>query len=246
MQLANLFLTSQQTAMQQAMDVVANNIANANTTGFKSETISFDSYMQPGSSTKANFAVPRSTRRDVAEGPIQTTGNPLDLAIHGDAYFQVQGADGNKLYTRAGTFLINSQGQISTYGGQPVLSDGGQPITVPDTSTDINISGDGYITVKTDNGTSLTELGKIGLVKFDNDQLLKSQGGSLYSTDQTAAKATDASVVQGSIEQSNVNSIQEMTHMMQIMRSYEQASNMMGQENSRLDDAINKLSKTTA
>src|SRR5258708_4928268 len=144
MQSASLVLLSDQQALQRAIDVVANNVANASTTGFKREGIAFDTLLsQSTSGQPVSFVVDRSTYRDASTGPIQATGNQLDLAIEGPGYFQVRGLDGASTnYTRGGAFQVNNEGQIVTLSGQPVLSDGGQPITLPDTVTQINISGD--------------------------------------------------------------------------------------------------------
>ena len=246
MQSSNLVLLSQQQSLQQAMDVVSNNIANSSTTGFKREAMSFDTYLShPASGQNINFIVSRGTYRDTTGGPIQSTGNQLDLAIQGQGYFQVQGADGTSRYTRGGSFQLNNQGQLTTQSGLPVLNDGGQPITIPDTASQINISSDGFITAKTDNGTSLSEVGKVGLVKFDNEQQMKSEGNGLYATSQTASASQNGSIVQGAVEQSNVQPITEMTQMLKIYRAFEQSSNMINQENQRRDDAITKLAKTT-
>lgn len=247
MQTANLVLLSTQDALQKAMDVVANNIANASTTAFKREDIAFATYIsRPESGQKLSFVVPRATFRDSSNGPIAPTHNPLDLAIQGQGYFQVRGADGQPRFTRNGSFQLDTQGQIVTHAGQPVLSSAGQPITIPDTATDINISGDGYITAKTDNGTSLAELGKIAVVKFDDDQKLQSEGSGLFTSADPSKPATDSSVVQGSLEQSNVSAVTEMTQMIKIMRSYEQASGLISKEDDRRTEALTKLSKTTA
>jgi len=247
MQSPSLVLLSNQQALQRSMDIVANNVANASTTGFKREGIEFDtlvSHAAQGETT--DFVVDRATYRDASVGPIQTTGNPLDVAIQGQGYFSVRAADGTTKYTRAGSFQLDPLGQIITQSGLPVLGDGGQPITIPDTATSINIASDGDVTAKTDNGTSLSELGKIAVVKFGNEQALKAEGAGLYSTSQVSAPAEDSSVMEGALEQSNVQPITEMTQMIKIMRTYEQTSNLIGQENTRLTDAIDKLSKTSA
>ena len=247
MQTANLVLLSTQYALQKAMDVVANNIANASTTGFKREDIAFSTYVsRPESGQKLSFVLPRATFRDSSSGPITPTHNPLDLAIQGQGYFQVQGADGKPRFTRNGSFQLDSQGRVVTHDGLPVLSSSGQPITVPDSATIINISGDGFITAKTGNGTSLSELGKIGVVKFDNDQKLQSEGAGLYASPDPSRPALNSSIVQASLEESNVQPVVEMSQMIKIMRSYEQASGLISKEDNRRTEALMKLSKTTS
>ena len=246
MQSPSLILLSDQQALQRAMDIVANNVANVSTSGFKRIGIEFDTLLaRPAPNQTLNFVVDRATYRDAATGPIQPTHNPFDVAIQGPGYFQVSTPEGTR-YTRVGSFALDPQGQLTTMAGHPVLGDGGQPITIPDTVTDINISGDGFITARTDNGSSLAELGKISVVKFDSEQAMQAQGKGLYSTSQTPTPSTDGSIVQGAIEQSNVQPVIEMTQMIKIMRAYEQTATLIRQENRRLEDAINTLARTTA
>ena len=248
---SNLVLLSGQVALAQAMDVVANNIANANTTGFKREGIAFNTYLKhddrPGATNKkpTQFVYDRGTYRDTSAGPIVNTGNPLDLAIQGKGFFQIQMADGTTAYTRAGAFQLDPQGQIETLSGQPVMGDGGNPIIIPVTASQVNISGDGFVTARVDEGTQLAQIGKIPLVKFDNEQDMQAQGNGLYTTKQEAQEDKDAVIKQGAIEQSNVQPVTEITDMIQIMRSYEMAANMISNENERQTSAVQRLEKTT-
>jgi flagellar basal-body rod protein FlgF len=243
----SLVLLSNQQALQRAMDIVANNIANSSTTGFKREGIEFDTLLsQPAPGESINYVVDRATYRDPSNGPIEVTGNTLDFAIQGSGYFQVQGPNGKVEYTRSGAFQINNQGQLVTLAGLPVLGDSGQAIVIPDTTTELTISGDGFLSARVDNGSNLSQLGKISIVKFENEQQLQSQGNGLYTSSQPSAPASSSTVVQGALEQSNVQSVKEMTQMIHIMRSYEQAANMISQENGRLNNAITTLSKTSA
>ncbi len=246
MESASLVLISNQEALQRAMDVVANNVANSSTSGFKREGIEFDTLLTRTTPHESlNFVVDRATYRDASSGPINPTSNPLDFAIQGSGYFPVQTPQGIR-YTRAGAFELNTDGQIVTMSGDLLLGEGNQPITIPETATQINVSADGFVTAKVDNGASLAELGKVSVVKFDSEQALQPVGKGLYTTDQVPAPAENSGIVQGALEQSNVEPVVEMTQMIQIMRSYEQAVNLLGQENSRIDNALSTLSKTTA
>lgn len=243
----SLVLLSDQSAISRSMDIIANNVANSSTNGFKREGIEFDTYVsRPAANKTLNFVVDRATYRDASVGPIKTTGNPLDLAIEGSGYFEVQAPDGTTKYTRAGSFQLNSQGQIVNQSGYPVLSDGNAPITIPDTTRSVTITGDGTVSARVDDGVDLAVIGKVGLANFADEQQMQAQGGGLYTTSQTALPTTDsATIVQGSLEESNVSPIEEMTAMIRIMRSYEQTSNLITQENQRLDNAISILSKTS-
>ena len=243
---SNLVLLSSQMALQRSVDVVANNIANSSTTGFKREGIQFSSFVSKGGTSQStSFVQDKATFRDTAPGTITTTGNDLDLAIQGAGYFQVQAPDGSTKYTRNGAFHADSQGQIVTSTGLPVLSDAGQPIALPEGSTDLTISGDGFITAQVGTGSSRAQLGKIGVVKFDNEQLVISQGKSLLTTTQTPIPVTGNAIVQGATETSNVQPVTEITDLIRIQRAYEQATNLIGDQNTKLSAAIDKLSQTT-
>lgn len=242
----SLVLLSDQIALQRSVDVVANNIANSSTTGFKRQGIQFETYnSRPSPWQNTSFVYDRATYRDATPGTTVATGNPLDLAIQGNGYFQIQTPQGTR-YTRDGAFRTDGEGQIVTSNGLPVLSDGGQPLTLPEDARDITISGDGTVTAQTGTATSRAQLGKIGVVKFDNDEALSPTNGSLLTTTQTPTPVVGNPIVQGAVENSNVSPVAEITNLIRIQRAYEQASNLAGQENARLSTAIDKLSQTTA
>jgi flagellar basal-body rod protein FlgF len=246
MESPSLVLLSNQEALQRAIDIVANNVANSSTTGFKREGIEFDTLLsQPTPDESIDFVVDRATYRDYSTGPIETTGNPLDLAIQGAGYFAVQTPQGIR-YTRSGAFQLNTEGQIVTLSGDLVMGEGDQPITLPSTAYQVNISADGFVTARVDNGVSLAQIGRIAVQKFTNEQAMQQVGNGLYATDEEGVPADDSSIVQGALEQSNVQPVTEITQLIQIMRSYEQTVNLIGQENSRVDTALSTLSKTTA
>lgn len=243
---SNLVLLSNQLALSRSMDVVANNVANASTTGFKREGIEFDTLVNRTAPNRAiSFVFDRATYRDASTGPIETTHNPLDLAIQGQGYFQVQAPDGSTRYTRAGSFTLNSSGQLTTLAGYPVLGDGGQPVTIPESASQINVSGDGFITARVGAEAALAQLGKIGVVTFANEAGLEPVGNSLYAASEVPQPSTSSTIVQGAVEQSNVQPVTEITNMIKIMRAYEQSANLISQSNTLQNDAITRLSKTT-
>jgi flagellar basal-body rod protein FlgF len=245
MESPSLVLLSNQEALQRAMDVVANNVANASTTGFKRESIQFDTLLsKPAPDQTLDFVIDRATYRDASSGPITPTNNPLDLAIQGSGYFPVQTPQGTR-YTRVGTFQLNTDGEITTLSGYPLLGAGDQPITVPSTAFQINIAPNGDVTARVDDGVSLLGIGKLEVETFNNEQGMQAQGGGLYTTSEEPTPADTPNIVQGALEESNVQPVAEITNMIQIMRYYEQTVNMIGQENQRLDNAIDKLSKTS-
>jgi flagellar basal-body rod protein FlgF len=240
----NLVLLSDQMAMQRSVDIVANNIANSSTTGFKREGIQFNTYLsQTTPKQSTSYVYDKATYRDTTPGTLSSTGNPLDLAIQGQGYFQIQTPQGTQ-YTRDGAFRTDNQGQIVNSSGMPVLSDGGQAITLPDDARDITISGDGFLTAQVGTGSSRAQLGKIGVVSFDNDQLVVPAGNGMLTTTQTPTPVLGNAIMQGAIEESNVKPVVEITDLIKLQRAYEQASNLIGSENTRLSDAIDKLSAT--
>ena len=246
MQAAGLVLTSYQDSLSRALDIVANNVANASTTGFKREDIQFETLItRPTPTDQIDFGVDRGTFRDTAAGPLITTGNPLDVAIQGAGYFEIQTKGGIR-YTRGGSFQLNGQGEVVTGSGEKLLGDGDQPITLPEDAQNIQVGADGIVTVKSGTGISMEQVGKLKVVKFDREQELQSVGNGQYSTSQPPKPSPDASIVQGMVEQSNVQSVNEITHMIGILRSYQQVVHMLDLEYQRQSSAISRLSKATA
>ena len=246
MQGASLVLTAYQDALSRSMDIVANNVANINTTGFKRQELKFDTLLsRPTPRDSFAFGVDRGTFRDAGQGPSLVTGNPFDLAIQGGGYFQIQ-TDAGIRYTRAGAFLLNAQNQMVTATGDRLLGDGDQPITIPEDARDIVIAADGVISARSGTGTGATQLGKLKLVKFEREQGLQMIGNGLYASKETPQTATGSDIVQGMLEQSNVRSVTEITNMIEINRTYQQTMRLLDAEMQRQKDAINRLSKATA
>ena len=172
MENALLIGLSRQMVLERQMDVVANNLANVNTNGFKTDASLFQEYLKTGahednfigSDRAVSYVQDSGTYRDLTQGPLQPTNNPLDLAIDGDAYLVVQTAGGER-YTRDGGLQLNSQGQLVTVAGDTVLGGSG-PIVFQPTDHDINVSPDGTVTVLEGNGTTDAIRGKLLLVSF--------------------------------------------------------------------------------
>ena len=166
---------SQQMALQNEMNVTANNIANMNTPGYKKESILFLDYLNkaPGGGDTLHQVQDYGSYRDLAPGAFQQTSNPLDVAIQGDGYFGVQTPAGTR-YTRDGGFSLDANRQIVTRAGYPVMSDGGAPLTVPADASNIIITQQGGVT------TNKGPLGHLKIVGFANQQNLKQTGGNLY------------------------------------------------------------------
>ena len=225
-----------QTVLKRKMDIIADNIANLSTPGFKAEMMA----VIPEADTKAAkdeaMAVPLGLVRDIRAGDLTHTSNALDLAIKGDGYFVVQTPAGER-YTRNGRFQLNAEGQIVNSSGHPVLGDAGGPITVPTDAGRLSISSDGTISSRT--GT----LGTIGVVTFANQQALIRTEGTLFIANDPPQPAEKAEVVQGAVENSNVKAVLQITEMIAVMRGYQQAQRIIDTENERERRAIQTLTR---
>jgi flagellar basal-body rod protein FlgF len=236
---------SREAALWRQMAVVANNMANANTPGFKAEQVMFTSYLAKTKSDTSPFGRSMSFVQDLGvlhdtrEGPLTQTGDSLDLAIHGPGYYTVDTPAGPR-YTRDGHFQLDSNGMVVTSSGYPLMQASGNPIVLAPGESSITVAGDG--TVSTENG----QIGQLQVVNFANEQELQPLGDGTYSTTQTPTPLAHASIVQGMLEQSNVQPIGEMTGMLNILRNYEGVMNMIQSEHDRQMKAIDALSGAQA
>lgn len=253
MQNALLVGLSRQMTLERQMDVIANNVANANTNGFKADHSLFEEYLNSNAhednflpaDRRVSYVLDRGTFRNTSQGPLQATKNPLDLAIEGAGFLVVQTAAGER-YTREGNLQLNSRGQLVTASGDLVLGNSG-PITFQQTDHDITVSPDGTITVLEGTSRVDTIRAKLRLVSFDDPQKLLKQGFNLYDTGSAVAQPdTKSTVLQGFVEKSNVNSVVEMTRMVEVMRAYTQIANMLQQQSDLRKSAIEKLADVPA
>jgi len=245
MQGASLVLTSYQDSLHAAMDVIANNVANLNTTGFKRETVAFDSYLvQPTPKDSFEFVLDEGTYRDIAQGSFITTGNPLDVAIQGSGYFPVQ-TDAGVRYTRSGSFQLDFEGNLVTSSGEKVLDGGNQVINFPSDARDILIGGDGTISAKSGAGSAVTEVGRLAAFEFKDEQALVSVGSGFYRAVESPEVSETAQLMQGAVEQSNVKGIEEMTRMIEVSRAYQRVARLLETEQQRQASAIKRLGKIT-
>ncbi|MGE0109182.1 MAG: flagellar basal-body rod protein FlgF [Bdellovibrionales bacterium] len=243
MQGASLVLGSYQESLETAMAVIANNVANVNTTGFKRETIDFDSFLsKPTPQDSFLFAVEDGTYRDTSQGAVSLTGNPLDIAVQGHAYLAVQTKAGTR-YTRAGAFQVSQEGELVTARGERVLDDGGQSITFPTDARNILISGDGKISAETGAAGTIAEIGKLGLYEFQHESAMEKIGLNLYASAEAPSQSETSKVVQGAVESSNVSGVEEMTRMIEVSRAYQRIANLVHAEHERQVSAIQRLGK---
>jgi len=218
----------------QALDTIANNLANASTVGYRAQHNQFSSVLAAASGAPDsdlnqainNYGILSGTTLDQSQGALQKTGNDLDLAIQGSGYFVVQTADGS-MYTRNGSFQVSAKGQLVTAAGDPVMGDKGV-IAMPPGS--VSISPDGTIS---SNGAVA---GKLKLVSFPAGTTLTSAGESYYSAPpKTETAATDSSVKQGMLESSNVNPVTSMVELITAQRSAEMMQRELSMYSSEMD-----------
>jgi len=246
MQGAGLILTSYVQSLERVMDITANNVANMTTTGFKRHGIAFDTYIiQPARQSEFQFAVENGTYRDIQQGPTVMTGNPLDVSIQGEGYFPVQTSQGIR-YTRAGSFMLNGEGELVTPQGYQVLGDGGAAIAVPEDARDITIASDGTVSAAIGPEANMQELGRLRVMGFVADQALMHVGDNLYMANEEPEAVEGSRMVQGGIEQSNVQGVVEMSRMMEVTRTYQTIVHLLELENERQRTAISRLGSTTA
>lgn len=234
---------SRQMVLRRNLDAIANNVANADTTGYKAERMVFARWVEHLQPSKpagdASFVIDRSTYHEFADGALTETRNPLDVALSGDGWFQVAGADGQPRYTRDGRFHRDPTGRLVTQSGLSVSADGGGEIVIPADARQVTITQDG--TVSADGEA----LGRLGVVRIPNPQTMVKEGDGLYTAAMPAVPADRAqvSVQQGFIEHSNVKPIVEITRMMQATRDYEQAQKIIDGEDDRQRKLIERLGR---
>lgn len=229
---------SRQEALRRQMDVMANNIANMNTTGFKNQRMLFQEYLEQPVRQQDSMAFVQDfgLLRNIQPGPLNVTDNPLDVALRDRGYFTVETFAGPR-YTRGGSFTINSDRELVDVNGLPVLSDTDTRIIIPIEAQNIAISGTG--TVSTEDG----EIAQLKVVTFADEQRMELLGGGLYATDQQPEFVENPEIAQGAIEGSNVQPVVEMTMMMEVVRQYQSTQKMIDSEHERIRGALQKLSR---
>ena len=248
-------------AQSTRMRVIANNLANVNTTGFKRdraefETLAYQTLTAAGATASGEnqYATGLSlgsgvqmigTARVNSQGALNTTDNPFDLAIEGEGFFQVTRPDGSAAYTRAGNFQKSSEGKLVTAEGLPLQPE----IQIPEGATSVTIGTDGTVSVTLAGQTEATEAGKIEIARFVNPSGLQALGGNLYA--ETAASGAAqvgpaalegrGSIRQGALEGSNVNVVQELVDMIETQRAYEVNAKMVAATDEMLRNANQQL-----
>jgi flagellar basal-body rod protein FlgF len=243
---------SRQVALQRELDVIANNLANLNTNGFKGDSVQFEEYLSsparvdsfPLADRRVSFVQDRSTITDYSQGPLTQTGNALDVAIAGDGFLVVDTPAGER-YTRNGALSRSANGDLVTSEGYRVRGANGA-IQFDQNDADILIARDGTISAM--NGNQIADRGKLRLVSFADPQRLTKEGLSLLSAagQQPQAASAASTFVQGMVEKSNVQPVVEMGRMIEVTRAYTSLANLMTRTDELRRTAINKLGDTSA
>jgi flagellar basal-body rod protein FlgF len=233
---------SRQMTLRRELDIIANNIANADTSGFKVEDSMTRTEAKAAPRTPQSdaikFVLDDGVARDFGQGGMTQTSSPLDLAIEGKGFFTIDTPAGPR-YTRDGRFTLDAAGQLTNQAGQPVLSDGGAPIVVDPLLGAVNIAADGSVS------QGINALGKVGVSRFDDMSSLRKDGDNLFrnTSNQTANAAPDARIRQGMLESSNVKTIEQITRLIEVNRAYDSVSKMMADTSDLSSRSIERLGK---
>jgi flagellar basal-body rod protein FlgF len=218
---------SRQMVLRRELDIVANNIANADTNGFKVESLMTKTdpkapAMTLGGPKPVKFVIADGVARDFSQGQLRRTDSPLDLAIEGQGMFRVTTPTGER-YTRDGRFRTDDRGRLTTQSGAPVMDEGGSEIVLEVDKGPVSIATDGTVTQGRD------RVGKVGVVQFASLSALEKTGDNLFqnTSNLQPTPAPDARIRQGMLEGSNVKPIQEITRLIEVSRAYEQMAKMM-------------------
>ena len=234
---------SRQIVLRRQMDIVANNIANADTNGFKVESLLTAETPGPPASTfegpkPVKFVAANGVARDFGQGALRRTDAPFDMAVEGQGFFKVNTKSGDR-FTRDGHFRMDDLGRLVTQGGDPVADDGGGEITLDPQKGQFTVAADGTVS------QGQERVAKIGVYQFANLGALDKTGDNLYqnASNQQPTLATDAKVRQGMLEGSNVNPIVEITRMIEVNRAYEQVTRMMDSQSELTRSTITRMGR---
>jgi flagellar basal-body rod protein FlgF len=236
MDLAGIVALSRQSGLARELQSVANNIANLSTTGYRREGMLFAEFVKALPIEGGSVALTEARARyfDAAQGSLEETGGSLDLAIEGEGFFTVRTPEGERL-TRAGAFTRNAEGVVVNMDGHPLLDEGGGEILIPFEATATAVSSDGTLSVDGE------PVARIGLVTVEDQTKLFREAGVLFRADTAPMPVADGRVLQGFLEQSNVNPVAELARMVEVQRAYEYGQKLMDQEDDRIRLVVRTL-----
>lgn len=229
---------TRQSGLAREMRIIANNVANMNTSGFRAEQLIFSEYVAARGGDEHSLSMANAgTRRVITkQGPLKQTSGTFDLAIEGPGFFMIQGPSGEEL-TRSGHFFVSGASRLVTADGFHVLDEGGSPITVPQEEGPIGVSRDGTMSI---NGGPFA---KIAIVDPINELGLRRVGDTRFAAPDGWDFSENTKVMQGFLEDSNVNALEQMSRMIEVQRAYELGQSLMERENERIKKVVDTLGK---
>ena len=230
-----------QVALNRRLDALANNLANAGTVGFRGDGVKFDSLVSTQARPSVAYPSGGTDYVTLSAGPTQRTGNPLDFAVRGDAWMSLMSPTG-QVYTRDGRVEIATTGELRSVNGYPLLDASGSPLLIDPAAGEVSVAPDGSITQRG------RQVGTIGLFEFDRDARFTRFDNSSVTADREANPVTNfaaAGVMQGHLEQSNVNPVREMSRLIEIQRAFDNVTASMDMIDSSQQDAIKTLGATS-
>ena len=229
---------SRQMVLRRQLDVIANNVANMNSHGYKRQRSVFQEYMMDvgGGGRPLSYVLDYGVARDTSAGKLEQTGNRFDLAISGEGYFVVQTEEG-ELYTRNGRLHIDEQGRLVSSSGDPLLDVNGQELIITEFDTDLTVADDGTLSGRSG------QIGQLDIVTFDDPRSLTAVAAGLLRTDMPPIPAENAKLVQGMLESSNVEPILEITTMIEVQRSYQSTQRLLDTDHELQRKAIDRIGR---
>ena len=232
---------SRQITLQRNLEVIANNVANMNTTGFKARTVNFEEFISPtaradtlpSTNRRVSYVADQGTDLDLSNGAVEQTGNPLDIALRDNTLLAVQTTTGFN-YTRNGSLALDQNGTLVTSDGERVLVGGGS-ITINPGTTGVSIAADG--TVESADGP----LGRLQIVEVTDPSQLNNLGANVYGSRTQLPEANSPRIVPGALERSNVQSIIEMSRLIEVNRAYSSLASMQQRLDETRRSAVERL-----
>lgn len=228
---------TRQSGLMREMQIVANNIANAATTGFRQQGLIFSEHVQRiDGDASLSMAVGNVRQTSMAQGALTQTDGTFDLAIEGDGFFLISTPLGERL-TRAGNFSADASGNLVTPDGYPLLDLGGAPVFAPPDAIELRIAPDGTISADS------RPIGQVGLYQPIDPLSLRREGGVMFRADSGTEPTSNSRILQGFLESSNVDPISQIARMIEVQRAYEMGQNFLQSEDERIRNALNSFTK---
>lgn len=226
---------TRQSGLVRELRLIANNIANASTAGYRQEGLVFSEFVRrTGDQGSLSMGHGQVRNTSLQQGPLQQTGGKLDLAIEGDGFFMIRTEAGDRL-TRAGSFAADAEGQMVDLAGNPVLDPNGSPLVLPPDVQTLSVAGDGTLSA------AGQPLGQIGIFRPADPVGLRREGGVMFAADGGVEPVETARVLQGFVEGSNVVAVQQIARLIEVQRAYEMGQSFLEAENERVRGAVRSL-----